>query len=133
MPPPTPWSRSANTCWCWRDCTSKVGPVVFTATDDLVTIADCLRHPACVGDTRQKVLHRLEDIAFPPSAVERQHALAETTIAGLAQSPMNGVLTTVRQVKWERTRKFRTAWDAVAWLNNRHPEIDLDKPYTPRK
>ena len=36
-------------------------------------------------------------------------------------------------MKWERERKFRTTWDADDWLHKNHPEIDLDKPYMPRK
>jgi hypothetical protein len=30
-------------------------------------------------------------------------------------------------------RRFRTVWDAVAWLKAHHPEIDLDAPYKPRR
>ena len=34
---------------------------------------------------------------------------------------------------WEPEREFRTIWDSVEWLHKNHPEIDLDKQYTPRK
>jgi hypothetical protein len=51
----------------------------------------------------------------------------------LAQASAGDLLSVVRQAKWERERKFRTTWDAVAWLNANRPEIDLDKPYKPRK
>lgn len=109
------------------------GSSLFAATSDLATIADCLRHPACIGDTRQMVLHRLEELAFPPSEASKQQALAESVVTRLTQPLASGVLSAGRQANWERDRKFRTMWDAVAWLNKHHPEIDLDKPYTPRK
>jgi tRNA A-37 threonylcarbamoyl transferase component Bud32 len=110
------------------------GTSLFSATTDLATIADCLRHPACVGSIRRMVLHRLEELAFPPPAGEKQQAVAESVVTGLMQPLAGGVLAAGRQLQWEeRERKFRTTWDAVAWLNKHHPEIDLDKPYTPRK
>jgi hypothetical protein len=37
------------------------------------------------------------------------------------------------QANWERERKFRTIWDAVAWLKVHHPEIALDTPYKPKR
>jgi hypothetical protein len=79
------------------------------------------------------ILHRLEELAFPPSDAVQQQALAESITTGLTQPLAGGVLAASRQAKWERERKFRTMWDAVAWLNKHHPEIDLDKPYKPRK
>jgi hypothetical protein len=111
----------------------KVSMSLFAATTDLATTADCLRHPDCVGDTRQRVLHRLEELAFPPPAADARQAIVESVVTGLTQPLAGGVLAAARQAKWERERKFRTTWDAVAWLNKHHPEIDLDKPYTPRK
>ena len=51
----------------------------------------------------------------------------------MTQPLAGGVLAAGKQAKWERERKFRTMWDAVAWLNKNHPEIDLDKPHMPRK
>jgi tRNA A-37 threonylcarbamoyl transferase component Bud32 len=110
-----------------------VKKTLVTFTTDLATIADCLRHPACVGEVRQAVLHRLEELAFPPSAADARQAVAESVVTGLAQPLAGGVLAAGRQVKWERGRTFRTTWDAVAWLREHHPEIDLDKPYTPRR
>lgn len=53
--------------------------------------------------------------------------------AAVGRRRVGGVLAAGRQAKWERERKFRTTWDAIAWLNKQHPEIDLDKPYKPRK
>jgi hypothetical protein len=37
------------------------------------------------------------------------------------------------QARRERENKFRTIWDAVAWLKENHKEIDLDAPYKPRR
>jgi hypothetical protein len=110
-----------------------IGASLVSTTSDLATIADCLRHPACTGHNRQLVLHRLEELAFPPADDARRQAVAESVVTGLTQPMAGGVLAAGRQVQWERQRKFRTTWDAVAWLNQHHPEIDLDKPYTPRK
>jgi tRNA A-37 threonylcarbamoyl transferase component Bud32 len=106
---------------------------ICAATKDLPSIADCLRHPACVGETRKLVLHRLEELAFPPADYVQQQAVAESVVIGLTQPLAGGILAAGRQAKWERERKFRTIWDAVEWLNKNHPEIDLDKPYKPRK
>jgi hypothetical protein len=111
----------------------QVSPSLFAATADMATVADCLRHPDCIGRTRQLVLHRLEELAFPPSAADARQAVAESVVTGLTQPLAGGVLAAGRQAKWERQRRFRTTWDAVAWLREHHPEIDLDKPYTPRK
>jgi hypothetical protein len=110
-----------------------IGWPLFAATADLATIADCLRHPACVGRTRQLVLHRLEELALPPADADKQQALAESVVTGLTQPMAGGLLAVGQQAKRERDRKFRTTWDAVVWLTEHHPEIDLDKPYTPRK
>jgi hypothetical protein len=79
------------------------------------------------------VLHRLEELAFPPADADQKQALAESIVTGLTQPLAGGVLAAGKQAKWERERKFRTMRDAVAWLNKNHPEIDLDKPYKPRK
>jgi len=38
-----------------------------------------------------------------------------------------------REARVRKELKFRTIWDAVAWLKVHHPAIDLDKPYTPRR
>jgi hypothetical protein len=116
--------------------TYTVSPAVAAAATDLTTIADCLHHPACVGDTRQMVLHRLEEFAFPPSPAEASQPVAMTMMSGMVEPAAAGVVAAAAaavQAKWERGPKFRTTWDAVAWLHQHHPEIDLDKPYTPRK
>jgi tRNA A-37 threonylcarbamoyl transferase component Bud32 len=113
-----------------------VSPAVAAAATDLATIADCLRHPACVGDTRQMVLHRLEELAFPPSPAEASQQVAMTMVSGAVEPAAAGVVAAAAaavQAKFERGPKFRATWDAVAWLKKHHPEIDLDKPYTPRK
>lgn len=44
-----------------------------------------------------------------------------------------GLAAVARQTKWETERQFRTMWDAIAWLEKNHPEIDLDAPYKPRQ
>jgi hypothetical protein len=105
----------------------------FFPTADLATIADCLRHPACVGETRMRVLHRLEELAFPPLGGDARQAVVQSLVTGLTQPLAGGVLMAGRQMKWERERKFRTIWDAVAWLQKYHPEIDLNAPYNPKK
>ncbi len=56
-----------------------------------------------------------------------------SVVSGLTEPLAAGVLAAGRQAKWERERKFRTIWDAVAWLKVHHPEIDLDAPYKPRR
>ncbi len=77
--------------------------------------------------------HRLEELAFPPSAASQTNAVVEATVTGLTEPLAAGVLAAGRQAKWERERKFRTIWDTVAWLKVHHPEIDLDAPYKPRR
>jgi predicted Ser/Thr protein kinase len=113
-----------------------IKPSLFTATTDLATIADCLRHPACVGETRQMVLHRLEELAFPPGPTATRQQTMPVLVSGMVEPTAAAIVIagqTALETKWERERKFRTTWDAVEWLHKNHPEIDLDKPYTPRK
>jgi hypothetical protein len=59
--------------------------------------------------------------------------VAESVAAGLTEPLAAGLLAVGRETQARKERKFRTIWDAVAWLKVHHPKIDLDKPYTPRR
>ncbi len=58
-----------------------------------------------------------------------------SVVSGVTEPLAAGVLAAIRETQavGERERKFRTIWDAVAWLKVHHPEIDLDAPYKPRR
>jgi len=113
--------------------TLSLAAAVFSTTNQISAAARWLTHPACVGDIRRHALRRLEQLAFPPTPAEQQRAVAESVVTGLAEPLAAGVLAAGREARARKERKFRTIWDAVAWLKVHHPEIDLDKPYTPRR
>jgi hypothetical protein len=92
-----------------------------------------LRHLACSGQCRAALLHRLEQLAFPPSAATVQTAVAPAALAGLLDPPVAGPLAAGRFAAERERRRFRSVWDAVAWLKVHRHEIDLDGPYVPRK
>ena len=111
-------------------------PLIFRllrCTGNIGDVAPILTRPCCVGLTRQAVLRRLEELAFPPAPTDVTQALMLSVVSGMLESTTAAVLASVRQAKWEKERKFRTIWDAVAWLREHHPEIDLDAPYKPTR
>jgi len=75
----------------------------------------------------------LEQLAFPPDDSAKRQAIVESVATGLTEPLAGGLFAAARETQALTQRKFRTIWDAVAWLKVHHPKIDLDKPYTPRR
>ncbi|MFO0810279.1 MAG: protein kinase [Gemmataceae bacterium] len=95
------------------------------------TVATCLCDHRCTGQVQAATIQRLEQLAFQPTAADRQRLVAEVIATGLVEPASLGVLAAGRQAAFERQRRFRTVWDAVAWLRQHRPDIDLDSPYRP--
>ena len=89
-------------------------------------LADLLRDPACVGEAKDAVLRRLEELAYPdPARAGRLVGLAATPWAAITIAACSR-----QQDEADRqNRRFRTTSDAAKWLNEKHPAIDLDRPY----
>ena len=91
--------------------------------DNCADLTELLRNPACIGSLKRAVLGRLEEIAYPRSNVTAAGVLPGFPGLGLA------ILSAGEVAEREVNRKFRTQWDAIAWIQKNHPEIDLDSPY----
>jgi hypothetical protein len=89
-------------------------------------LVELLRDPSCAGYLQSFALARLEQLAYPDPA-------QAAVVAGLAADPLRVLTLPALQIAddahRQQNRRFRTVSDAAKWLAERHPEIDLDKPY----
>jgi len=94
--------------------------------DSVPALADLLRDPACVGEAKDAVLRRLEELAYPDPARAGR-------LVGLAATPWAAITIAACSRQHDeadrQNRRFRTTSDAAKWLNEKHPAIDLDRPY----
>ncbi len=128
-------SRSLNSLPNWsvydKDLMPEAAGVIAFARSP-ATVAAILKHPQCVKQGQDAALRRLDEVAFPPTPTEQTFRLQTSLISGLVEPTALAPLAAGAIVQRDRTRRFRNVWDAVAWLREHHPEIDLDAPYKPR-
>ncbi|MFO0810953.1 MAG: serine/threonine-protein kinase [Gemmataceae bacterium] len=106
-----------------------VNLIVSAALHRVESVVAVLRDLRCTGRTRAAAVLRLEQLAFAPTGPDLQRTVADSALVCLVEPAAAGVLAAGRAAAWEANRKFRTIWDAAAWLRTHHPEIDLDAPY----
>jgi len=99
---------------------------LLSYNDSVPALADLLRDPACVAEAKDAVLRRLEELAYP-------HPARAGRLVGLAATPWAAVTIAVCSRQQDeadpQNRRFRTTSDAAKWIHEKHPTIDLDRPY----
>jgi serine/threonine protein kinase len=88
-------------------------------------LVDLLKQPAVLASSREAVIIRLEELAYPNSDFSLITQDRANVFACVAGAPAAFSAERNRHAN----RKFRTLEDATKWLAENHPEIDLDKPY----
>ena len=98
--------------------------------DSVPALANLLRDPACVAEAKDAVLRRLEELAYPdPTRAGRLVGLAATPWAAVSVAAYRYQ----QDVSDRQNRRFRTASDAAKWIAEKHPTIDLDRPYQTKR
>jgi hypothetical protein len=108
---------------------------ILSHINDRIAVAQMLKHSACVGSIRRILLWRLEQLAFLPGSGHRQPEVVLASCGKLNLFEGTGpqaLLAAVAATESWQHRRFRTVWDAVAWLRQHEPDLDLDAPYRPR-
>ena len=107
---------------------------LLTYIDSVPALADLLRDPACVDGAKDAVLRRLEELAYPVAYPDPTRA---GRLVGLAATPWAAVTIAVcsrQQDEADRqNRRFRTTSDAAKWIHEKHPAINLDRPYQSKR
>jgi hypothetical protein len=68
----------------------------------------------------------MDELAYPDAGYD---AATSTDTAPAFAGVLGGTPAPLMQETRHRTRKLRTMHDAALWLQQHHPEINLDKPY----
>jgi hypothetical protein len=91
-------------------------------------LVDLLKHPVCTGEVRVGVLKELGRRTGPPPPSAK--AIFVGVVAALPQSALGAAALAVHSdALYPGGREpFADLWEAVDWLNESQPELDLASP-----
>jgi hypothetical protein len=90
-------------------------------------LVDLLKLPTCTGRAREAVLRELARRVGPPP---HRAAAAAGAVAALPSSPLSAaaLLADGDAIAAAGRRPFTDVWEAVDWLREHHPQLDLASP-----